>query len=62
MHTISVVSIIFLVIAIILIIASIRDYLKSKCEKTIARKIWLRMALIFTAVAVGLFFLNHFSQ
>jgi preprotein translocase subunit SecG len=60
MYITEIVSVIFLAIAIILLIASFRDYLKSKGEKTIARRIWLRMALIFAAVAVGLYFLNHF--
>jgi hypothetical protein len=59
MYITEIVSVIFLAIAILLI-ASFRDYLKSKGEKTIARRIWLRMALIFAAVAVGLYFLNHF--
>jgi len=58
----SIVSIIFLVIVVTLLIASFRDYLKSKGEKTIARRIWLQMALIFATVAIGLYFLHIFIQ
>ena len=62
MLTRSIVSIMFLIVAAILIAASFRNFSKSKGEKTVARKIWLRMALVFAVAGVGLCFLNHFSQ
>ena len=31
-----------------------RDYLKAEDKLTIARKVWLRLVLIFTGVAIGL--------
>lgn len=62
MHTLPAVSIIFLTISVIFLIVSLRDYLQSKGAKAIARRIWLRMAFIFAAVGIGLYFLNHFSQ
>lgn len=60
MITKSIVSIIFLIVAAILAIASVVNYIKTKGEKTVARRIWIRMAFIFAAVAVILFLINHF--
>lgn len=62
MLTRSIVSIIFIVVAVILVIASIINYVKNKGEKTIAGRIWVQLAFIFTVVAVVLFFVNHFLQ
>ncbi len=62
MITKSIVSIIFMIVAVILFMAAMWDYFKSKGEKSIARRIWLKMAFIFAAVAVVLFFVNHFLQ
>jgi len=62
MITKSIVSIIFIIVAVILVIASIADYVKSKGEKTIARRVWIQLAFVFTAIAIVLFFVNHFLQ
>lgn len=51
-------AIVFLAIAIIFVTVTLRDYLKSEDKLTIARKIWLRMAIIFTAMAIGLYLLD----
>ncbi len=62
MITKSIVSIIFIIVAVILVIASIADYVKSKGEKTIARRVWIQLAFVLTAIAIVLFFVNHFLQ
>jgi len=55
-------AIVFLAIAIIFVTVTLRDYLKTEDKLTIARKIWLRMAIIFTAVAIGLYLLDTFPN
>jgi hypothetical protein len=53
-------SIVFVAIAVIFIGFTLRDYLKAQGKLTIARKIWIRMAFIFSAVGIGLFFVQIF--
>jgi hypothetical protein len=53
-------SIVFVAIAVIFVGAALRDYLKADGKLTIARKIWIRMAFIFAAVGIGLFFVQIF--
>jgi len=53
-------SIVFVAIAVIFIAVAFRDYLKAEGKTTIARKIWIRMAIIFAVVGIGLFFLQLF--
>ena len=53
-------SIVFVAIAVIFIGVTLRDYLKEEGKATIARKIWIRMAFIFAAVGIGLFFVRIF--
>jgi hypothetical protein len=60
MHNLPTVSIIFIGISVIFLIVSFRDYLKTEGKMTIARKVWLRLALIFAAVGIGLYFLQTF--
>ncbi len=48
-------GIIFLAIALVFVGVALRDYLKTEGKMTIARKIWIRMALIFAGVGIGLF-------
>jgi hypothetical protein len=50
--------IVFVAIAVIFIGVTFRDYLKAEGKMTIARKIWIRMAIIFAAVGIGLFFVQ----
>jgi hypothetical protein len=49
-------SIVFVAIAAIFIGIALRDYLIAEGKMTVARKIWIRMAFIFSAVGIGLFF------
>jgi hypothetical protein len=53
-------SIVFVAIAIIFISVALRDYLNAEGKMTIGRKIWIRMAFIFAAVGIGLFFVQMF--
>jgi len=53
-------SIVFVAIAVIFIGVAFRDYLMAEEKMTIARKIWIRIAFIFTAVGIGLFFVQIF--
>ncbi len=53
-------GIIFVAIAVIFIGVALRDYLNTEGKMTIARKIWIRMAFIFAAVGIGLFFVQIF--
>jgi hypothetical protein len=46
--------------AVIFIGVAFRDYLITEGKMTIARKIWIRMAFIFAAVGIGLFFVQIF--
>lgn len=54
------IGIVFVAIAVIFIGAAFRDYLMSENKMTIARKIWIRMAIIFAVVGIGLFFVQIF--
>jgi len=58
MQIVSFVSIVFIGISIIFLAVSLRDYLKNGSTMTIARRVWLRMALIFAVVGIGLYFLH----
>ena len=58
MQIVSFVSIVFIGISIIFLAVSLRDYLKNGSTMTIARRVWLRMALIFALVGIGLYFLH----
>jgi hypothetical protein len=54
------IGIVFVAIAVIFIGVAFRDYLKAESKMTIGRKIWIRMAFIFAAVGIGLFFVQIF--
>jgi hypothetical protein len=54
------IGIVFVAIAVIFIAVALRDYLKAESKMTIGRKIWIRMAIIFAAVGIGLFFVQIF--
>ena len=53
-------SIVFVAIDVIFIGVVFRDYLITEGKMTVARKIWIRMAIIFAAVGIGLFFVQIF--
>jgi putative copper export protein len=54
------VGILFIGISLIFVVLVVRDYLKSGGKMTISRRVWLRLALIFAAVGIGLSFLERF--
>jgi len=60
MNLIPPVEYIFIAIGIIFLIVAIRDYIKSDKKWSIAAKIRMRMAIIFTVVGIGLYILHHF--
>ena len=53
-------SVVFVAIAVIFLAVAFRDYLKEEGKEGIARKIWIRMAIIFAAVGIGLVFVQIF--
>ncbi|HZX47843.1 MAG TPA: hypothetical protein VFF47_01340 [Nitrospirota bacterium] len=57
MRTQQIVGTIFFGISAFFLVVSFRDYLRSKGKKSIARKTWLRLAVIFAAVGIVLYFL-----
>ena len=56
----STIAVVFVAIAIFFLGAVLRDFLKAEGKLTIARKVWLRLALIFAGVVVGLYFFQMF--
>lgn len=54
------IGIVFVAIAVIFVGVALRDYLIAEGKMTIARKLWIRMAFIFAAVGIGLFFVQIF--
>ena len=54
------IGIVFVAIAVIFVGVALRDYLIAEDKMTIARKIWIRMAIIFAGVGIGLFFVQIF--
>ena len=55
------VSIVFLALAVVFVALAVRDGFKSQGQLTPARKTWIRIAIIFSAVAIGLFVLHTFG-
>jgi hypothetical protein len=53
-------SIVFVAVAVIFLAVAFRNYLKEERKESIARTIWIRMAIIFAAVGIGLFFVQVF--
>ena len=52
----------FLAISIFFLLVSFTDCLKHGSKMTIARRIWLRMALIFALVGIGLYVLHRYQH
>lgn len=50
------IPLIFLGIALVFFVLSLRDVVRGKGEQSISGKIRLKMALIFSAVGIGLYF------
>jgi len=53
---------VFVAAAVIFIGVAIQDYLKAEAKLTPARKAWIRMAFIFAAVGIGLYFVQVLFQ
>jgi len=62
MQSIPPLGIVFVALAVVFLGAALRDYLKTEGKLTIARKIWIRMAFIFTGVGIGLYLVQIFFQ
>jgi hypothetical protein len=54
------VTFVFAALAVVFAVLAVRDYFRERGKTTPARKTWLRMALIFSVVAVGLFVWHTF--
>lgn len=59
--TLPAVAVVFVAIAVIFVALALRDFLKAQEQLTPARNTWLRIAIIFCAVAIGLFLLHTFG-
>lgn len=62
MQIIILITILFIAISLIFLALSFLNQVKNGSNMTIARRIWLRMALIFAAVGTGLYFLHTFLR
>ena len=55
------VALVFVALGVIFLAVTLRDALKAQDQLTPARKTWTLIAMIFAAVAIGLFLLNTFT-
>lgn len=62
MRIVSLVSLVFIGISIVFLAVSLRDVLHNGSRMTIARRVWLRMALIFALVATGLYVVQGYLE
>lgn len=62
MQIITYIAILFITISLIFLALSFQNHVKNGSHITIARKIRLRMALIFAAVGAGLYFLHTYLR
>ena len=51
---------VFVALAVLFAVLAVRDYLREQRKPTLRGTIWLRMTLIFSAVAIGLFVWHTF--
>lgn len=56
------VPVLFVAIAVIFVSLALRDFLKDESKLSTARSTWLRMAMIFAAVAIALVVVNTFAR
>ena len=61
MLTTPAVSLVLVAVAVIFVALAFRDYLASEGKLSPARKAWLRIALVFAIVGIGLFVVNVYS-
>jgi hypothetical protein len=62
MQIITFIAILFITISLTFLALSFFNEVKNGSNMTIARRIWLRMALVFAAVGSGLYFLHTFLR
>ena len=53
---------ILLGLAIIFVSVAVRDFLRAENKLSPARNTWLRIAMIFSAISIVLFFVNSFTR
>ncbi len=56
------VGILFIAFANVFLGIAFRDFLKEEGKFTTARRNWIQISFIFTAVAIGLYFLHLFIR
>ena len=54
------IGILFLALAVVFLAAAFRDYLRTGATPSSARRTWLRVAIIFAMVGMGLQFVHLF--
>jgi len=54
------VAIVLVALGVVFAVLAVQDFLREEGKLTAARKTWLRMALIFSAVSIGLFVWHTF--
>ncbi len=59
--TVPAVALVFVALAVIFVALALRDFLKEQGQLNPARKTWLQIALIFSAVTIGLFLMHTFA-
>ena len=56
------IPIVFVAIAVIFLAAALRDYLTAEGKFSPARRTWIRIAVIFASVAIGLYVIQLISR
>jgi len=62
MHHVPNVGIVFAALAVIFVAMAVRDFLSVEGKLTPARKTWLKIAIIFACVSIGLFALQILTR
>lgn len=60
MPTMPAVPLVFVAVAVVFVVVALQNYLKSEGKLSPARKTWLRIALIFSLIGIGLFIVNTY--
>jgi hypothetical protein len=58
--TMPAVPLVFVAVAVVFVVVALQNYLKSEGKLSPARKTWLRIALIFSLIGIGLFIVNTY--
>jgi len=53
---------VFVALAVIFLGVAVQDYLKAEGKMTPARQAWLRVALIFAGISIGLYVMRVFFR